>query len=216
MTEQEWLYSTNLLKMLEFLRGKTSDRKMRLFGVACCRLIWHQLKDERSRNAVEVALRFADEKATRSELAKARDAAPLSYRTYLSTGLPYHDELAAAAAAECAAEYVNAERLVEDAFMYEGMEEGCDGDLVACSFLRDLFGNPFRPVCLAHDWLAWKDQTIPTIAETIYEEGAFDQLPILADALEEAGCTNDMLAHCRSQGPHVRGCWPVDLILGKS
>ena len=83
--------------------------------------------------------------------------------------------------------------------------------------LRDIFGNPFRPAA-AFDpvWLAWNDATIPRIAQAIYDERRFEDLPVLADALEEAGCTNgDILGHCRSDGPHVRGCWVVDLVLEK-
>jgi hypothetical protein len=82
--------------------------------------------------------------------------------------------------------------------------------------LRDIFGNPFHPVPIDPVWLTWNDGTATKIAQGIYEEKAFDRMPILADALEEAGCTNrDILAHCRSGGEHVRGCWAVDLILGR-
>jgi hypothetical protein len=71
-------------------------------------------------------------------------------------------------------------------------------------------------VSLDPSWLVWNDHTVVRLAQGIYEEQAFDQLTILADALEEAGCTNsDLLAHCRQQGPHVRACWVVDLLLGK-
>jgi hypothetical protein len=82
--------------------------------------------------------------------------------------------------------------------------------------LRDIFGNPFRPITINPAWLSWNEGTIPKIAQAIYDERAFDRMPILADALEEAGCTNaDILSHCRQPGEHVRGCWVVDLILGK-
>jgi hypothetical protein len=65
--------------------------------------------------------------------------------------------------------------------------------------------------------LTWNHATVPAIARHIYDDRAFYDLPILADALEDAGCTNpDILAHCRAGGEHVRGCWVVDLILGKS
>jgi hypothetical protein len=66
-------------------------------------------------------------------------------------------------------------------------------------------------------WLAWNDGIVPKLAQAIYDDRVFDRLPILADALEEAGCTNaDILNHCRQPGEHVRGCWVVDLLLGKS
>jgi hypothetical protein len=88
---------------------------------------------------------------------------------------------------------------------------------LAVAILHDLFGNPFRPVALDAACLVWNDGTIPKLAQAIYEERAFNRLPILADALEEAGCTDaDILGHCRQPGSHVRGCWVVDAILGKS
>ena len=77
-----------------------------------------------------------------------------------------------------------------------------------------VFGNPFRPATADSRWLT---STVVSLAQTTYAERAFDRLPILADALDEAGCDQpDLLAHCRSDGPHVRGCWAVDLILGKA
>ena len=82
--------------------------------------------------------------------------------------------------------------------------------------LREVFGNPFGPLTIDPLWLAWNGGTVTTLAQSIYDDRAFDRLPIMADALEEAGCTNaDILAHCRQPGEHVRGCWVVDLILGK-
>jgi hypothetical protein len=79
--------------------------------------------------------------------------------------------------------------------------------------IRDIFGNPFRPVKVAP---AWRTSTGVELAQAIYDERAFDRLPILADALEDAGCTNaDVLEHCRQTGIHARGCWVVDLLLGK-
>ena len=79
-----------------------------------------------------------------------------------------------------------------------------------------MIGNPFRLFTPDDTWLAWNDGTIRRIAQAIYDERAFDRLAILADALEDAGCDNaDILNHCRSGGEHVRGCWVVDLLLGK-
>jgi hypothetical protein len=87
------------------------------------------------------------------------------------------------------------------------------GRLVA-DIMRDIVGNPFRTMTIDPAWLT---STVLTLAQGIYAERAFDRLPILADALQDAGCENaDMLGHCRGPGPHVRGCWVVDLILGKA
>jgi hypothetical protein len=85
------------------------------------------------------------------------------------------------------------------------------------ALLRDVFGNPFQPVSLDPDWLASHGRNAATMAQVIYEQRRFDELPILADALEEADCPSAALvAHFRSAGPHIRGCWALDLLLGKT
>jgi hypothetical protein len=101
--------------------------------------------------------------------------------------------------------------------------EGGDMEQVA-PLVREIFGNPFHPSPpLPLSVLAWNDGTVKRIAQGVYEErqmpgGTFDpaRLSILCDALLDAGCEDEeLMAHCRSEGPHVRGCWAVDLILGK-
>jgi hypothetical protein len=87
---------------------------------------------------------------------------------------------------------------------------------MAAMLIRDIFGNPFRPVTIDPSWAAWADGTVRTLAEAIYAERAFDRMPVLGDALEEAGCDNeDILRHCREQRDHVRGCWVLDLLTGR-
>jgi hypothetical protein len=82
--------------------------------------------------------------------------------------------------------------------------------------LRDIVGNPFRPVCLDPAWLARDDGIVLKLAQALYRERRFGDLPVLADALEEAGCTEEaVLTHCRGGGEHVPGCWVVDLVLGR-
>jgi len=79
--------------------------------------------------------------------------------------------------------------------------------------LRDIYGNPFRPIRIDPAWLT---STVVQLAQGIYEDRAFDRMPVLADALQDAGCDDaEILDHCRSEGLHVRGCWLIDLILGK-
>ena len=81
------------------------------------------------------------------------------------------------------------------------------------SSVRDIFGNPFRPVTFSP---TWRTDTAVALARQMYESRDFSAMPILADALQDAGCDNDdILDHCRGDGPHVRGCWVVDLVLGK-
>jgi hypothetical protein len=83
------------------------------------------------------------------------------------------------------------------------------------ALLRDLFGNPFRPVALDPAWLT---SDVLALTRGIYEEKAFDRMPILADALQDSGCASeDVLAHCRDvNAGHVRGCWVLDLLLDKA
>jgi hypothetical protein len=81
------------------------------------------------------------------------------------------------------------------------------------SLVRDIFGNPFRPVTFSPEW---RTNTAVSLARQMYDSRDFSAMPILADALQDAGCDNDnILSHCRGEGPHVRGCWVVDLVLGK-
>ncbi|HYT88796.1 MAG TPA: hypothetical protein VEL76_08820 [Gemmataceae bacterium] len=206
MTEAEWLTGTDPQKMLVWLQvsGAPSDRKLRLFVCACCRRIWHLLPDERSRKAVEVAERFADTQADAGQLEAARVAVWDVSETPVS-------RWGAAWGAVC-------DDALEGA--WEGLREAAgwgDTSKVEQSeeapLLRDIFGNPFRPFILN---VTWVTPAVTALAQTIYDQRCFQDLPILADALEEAGCTNaDILDHLRGPGPHVRGCWAVDLILGK-
>ncbi|HEY7330950.1 MAG TPA: hypothetical protein VH592_25155 [Gemmataceae bacterium] len=225
MTEAEWLSATEPTPMLDFLRGKASDRKLRLVAVACCRRIWRSFTDECSRRAIEVAEQFADEKATIEELGKAcisarqaveqvnwdvvRQAACatawLNISSEISGDSDYNSGIATAM--DFAVREVGKGGRVHEA----ALENKGQTDL-----LREIIGNPFRPVSLDPAWLTWNDGTIPKLAQVIYDERAFDRLPILADALEESSCDNaDVLGHCRQPGNHVRGCWVIDLILGK-
>ena len=89
--------------------------------------------------------------------------------------------------------------------------------LAQAGLLREVFGNPYRPVAVEPAWLDWDGGAVPKVAGAVRADGRFSDLPILADALEEAGSADaDLLGHLRGPGPHVRGCWAVDLLLGKS
>ena len=215
MTEAEWLAGTEPEKMLAFIRAKASERKLRLFACACCRRIWRLLSDDRSRKAVKTAERFADGLASRQQLRAAR-AYAADADAFAQGGSYYapaaHAACAHAAAARAIDEVREAARCAATHPATTNTEETAQAGL-----LRDLFDNPFRHVTLNPAWLTWNGGTVVQLAQTIYEERAFDRLLILADALEKAGCDNtDVLAHCRSGGEHVRGCWVVDLLLGKA
>jgi hypothetical protein len=220
MTEAEWLACTDPGPILEYLRGRASDRKLRLFAAACCRRIWHFLTDARSREAVEVAARYADGRATEEERQTAADAA---HQAVLAAGPPPDFERAASAAlnaavgdpaVDAAAEspWIAALAVAGNPYTPDPAERAAQYHLFA-----DIFGPlPVRPVTIDPRWLSWNHGTVPAIARRLYEERAFHDLPILADALEEAGCDQaDLLGHLRGPGPHVRGCWAVDRLLGK-
>jgi hypothetical protein len=230
MTEQEWLACADPRAMLEFLRGKASDRKLRFFACACCRLIWRLLTDERSRQAVLVAERLADGQATLDMLiathADAGEASQLAYTLALVDDTNEYPSSAARfasddlsdvdmhhAASVCAADAAWATSVAIDVKGYRGPNPYVASRKAQAALLHDIFGNPFSSVSVH---ASWQTRTVVGLAQAIYDERAFDRLPILADALEESGCANaDILNHCREPGPHVRGCWVVDLLLGK-
>ena len=230
MTEAEWLAGTDPRPMLDVFWGRSRDRKLRLFACACVRRVWDFLADPRSRMAVEVAERFADGGATWAELQVAFNAAWAA-----GHGFAGHADVAEAAALECAsydsfaaarnaslaaaqAAAWSAPRTVAgEAGVYDALADALgDAQADQCTLLRELIGNPFRPVNLPAHVLTWNDGTVSRLAGLVYAERRWDDLPVLADALEEAGCSDAaILAHLRGGGEHVRGCWAVDWLLGK-
>jgi hypothetical protein len=213
MTEGDWLESSDPQEMVRYLaQGVGSERKLRLFGCACCRQVWDLLKEECFREAVETAERFADGLASGKELAIAKKVSGAALERNGLAGVTGPRCCASGSAWSCTRNAQTAAMYPLWVFTDEAQRQW------EILFIRDIFGNPFgpRPPSDA-TWLKWNDGTVVKLAQGIYDERAFDRLPILADALEEAGCTNaDILAHCREPGEHVRGCWVLDLLLGKS
>lgn len=226
MSESEWLVCADPLPMLQFLVGKASERKLRLFAVAWCRRAWEFLEPAGCRRAVEISESYADGLASVPELQQAREtaqrleptrrirvfpwskAAVRNFARMAVATLASHDAREAIQAADYS--WVITRRRAE----IDKLEH--EQSVSKVELLRDIFGNPFRPVTAKRSWITWNAGTVVHLAHAIYTDRAFDRLPILADALEDAGCTNtDILAHCRGDGPHVRGCWVVDLLLAK-
>jgi hypothetical protein len=224
MTEGEWLYSTNAESMLSHLRSGASPRKLRLYVCASAYDVWHRMTDQRSQDAVVTAENFADGLADRGELISAFHAAHEAWKEIpLLLGGRHGKRIksekgsrAAERVAQVARNAADPEwdiKMARDDARKAGLARNC----ALANYLRDIFGNPFRVVVIEPSWLSWNNGTVPKIAQGIYAEPSFDRLPILADALEEAGCDNtDILHHCRLPGEHVRGCWVVDLLMGKS
>ncbi len=216
MTEAEWQAATDPKAMLRFLEGKVSDRKLRLFGVLCCQ-DFIALLDPRSLKALNAAGRFADGRLGSSGLSRALTHATqalqeseggLRQGELVIKWLCHKNMSQCEGIARESAEYTAAQqpRHMRNATRRVARSR-------RASAIRDIFGNPFRPVTADPSWLT---STVLALAEGIYVDRAFDRMPILADALQDAGCENeDILNHSRQPGEHVRGCWAVDLLLGK-
>jgi hypothetical protein len=237
VTQSEWLECTDPQPMLESLRGKTTERKLRLFAVACCRRIWHLLTEGRSRNAVEVAEKHADGWLTDVQLADASLQAEQAFHRTRELEPSGNDEtptIMASSAVWGATVCRSDESMIgpDEPLVGMAINTALQAEVTAeykrqawervaqAALLRDIFGNPFRPVSTNPVWIT---PTVLNLARSAYDErimpsGELDpaRLSVLSDALEEARCdNNDMLTHLRSPGPHVRGCWAVDLVLGK-
>jgi hypothetical protein len=228
MTEADWLACENPAQMLKYLQGNASDRKLRLFGCGSCRRHWHLLTDNRSRAAVEMAELWADDLVTEVDLEAAESAADRAtqdiVRTRQASEYAVSECFTYAARAVGFLATVNAfgtdRSLVVASYCnmaayHEAPERDCpeSENAALCRTIRDIFGNPFRPVSFSPEW---RTSTAVALAAQMYESRDFSAMPILADALQDAGCDNaDILDHCSSASPHVRGCWVVDLILSK-
>lgn len=228
MTEAEWLEFTYPGTLLDFLRLKAGkrDRKLRLFACGLVRrFMWPFLADERIRKAVEMSERFGDGVATLKELETARQAARAVVRGMDKKGKTEPVPREARGAAGLAA-MVAVTKGSEAAQIWAAASQFARGGLDApeetrervnrqfCELLRCLFGPlPFRSVTIDS---SWHTEKVGQLAQHIYEERKFEDIPILSDALIDAGCTNqEIIDHCRSKEPHCRGCWVVDLLLAK-
>jgi hypothetical protein len=241
VTENEWNACTDPEAMLSFLhdsgtargwcscsccrvrcrRGKAccpTYRKLRLFSCACCQRILHFLPDVANKVLGELEsfiegagyteAPFTEfDQARRSRYPKERtpdDGAwtALYCALHRRWSEPYDESFAAE-------RWRYAGRVAECA-----TESACrDEKRTQSAILREIVGNPFRPVTIDP---AWQTVNVLALAQSIYTDRAFERMPILADALEDAGCTNaDILDHCRRPGEHARGCWVVDLLLDK-
>jgi hypothetical protein len=211
MTEEQWLresaysqFMARCVRELGHAKTKAGRRRFRLFACACCRLVWPLFQDDKLRAAVETAEQFADGLVNAEALATAEAAT----RT-LSHHAPVVDIVGYATHAQAfMAAYMITVTPLQVIHQLDIKERSM------CGLLRCIFGNPFRPVVAEP---SWRSPTVLRLSQGLYESRTFDDLPILGDALEDAGCTNAaLLEHCRSDGPHARGCWAVDLALGNA
>lgn len=208
MTEADWLSSNGYELMEKFLGARVTERKSRLLACACCRLLGKFIEHPAAAQAIDAVERYADGVATAAEVAAAAVAARAAAKrqtseirrvAIMATVWAAEDRITIARTGECV-------RCVA----HEGLPAGWPEQ---SALLCDVFGNPFRPVVFSP---SWRTSTVVALARQMYESRDFSAMPILADALQDAGCADaEVLAHCRGAGPHVRGCWVVDLTLGK-
>jgi hypothetical protein len=251
VTEAEWLACVDPTHLMQWERIAATERKVRLFAVACCRRIPALNSHETLAAAIDTGERFADRLATEEELHEANlraegiaDSAGETADDYESaegitgntvrewqiqcagrsaywaslsgdeswTGIDHVLSMAADAVALAA---VNDHLVAVSDYDYDQVAKGAGEErAVQADLFRDVFGNPFRPVDFS---TSWRTDTAVSVARQVYESRDFSAMPILADALQDAGCDNeDILGHCRAEGPHVRGCWVVDLVLDKT
>jgi hypothetical protein len=225
VTEQLWIESKHpallidyIQKSLQSARTKKGRRQLRLFACGCCRLIWPYVTNTQAKHVVEVAERFADGNAAKPDLEKAQRALlPATIGGYMP-----NDPGAQARTAACMA--LNA-LSVKAMIAGDGMlmlplplagycGSANEANTLIANLLRDVFGDPFRPATF---FPSWRTDTAVTLARQMYDSREFGAMPILADALQDAGCdSDDVLSHCRdTNATHVRGCWVTDLVLGK-
>jgi hypothetical protein len=239
MPEEFWLRSNDPSALSRFIRGSISERKLRLWACACVQAIFNSYLDWggpktpfatywdlRSRYerfwgyTLEEAYCIADQReipqkwvASRREFSRSLGSMAIHDG---SDHLPEHwidDRVASRLSARSfdLHDAVEVSRMVANPFrQFPSVARLA----IHANCLRDICGNPFRPVTLDP---SWRTSTVVALAQAIYQENAFDQMPILADALQDADCDNeDILNHCRQPGEHCRGCWVLDLTLGKT
>jgi hypothetical protein len=241
MTEAEWLACDDPLPMLKFMEGQVSDRKLRFFVAACCRRLWGASDDDATRVALEVAEHLAEtgvlpvrravvQVAAGQAVLNCNASEPLVELEAWSDDLfrkrfdPWQpNRILTSIIEQTACEKSGTwPRNWWKGLVASLDEAGLDPSLQARLF-REVIRGPFRPLLVSAAWHPWDDGMVPGIAQAAYEKrdlpgGELDpgRLAILSDALEDAGCTDtEILEHLRGPGPHVRGCWALDVILGK-
>ncbi len=209
MTEREWLDSIHPMRMLRFLGERASDRKLRLASCAYCRCFWSLMR-QASRKAVLLGEQMADEPVDEGHRQAVIRAAIEAVCRFEDTDGDFF----------MAANIAYRVPLNDGWYAVESTMGNYSENASGVPIVNDIFGNPFRPVTINPNWVS---PTIQTLSRAAYDHrimptGTLDnaRLTILADALEEAGCTNaDIFDHLRRPEPHVPGCWVVDSLLQK-
>lgn len=223
-----WQSADSILGLLSYLPPDRPERKLRLFGLACCKRVAHLMTDREAIDALEriqeciesrtMNVVLEEIRSSSQRLADRADAAVIMGQGKSELGEDGHIHFAncspyAMANPRPAQAALDVSSRVRWALDYIGIDR--DQEMKEhCGIFRDILGNPFRPVALDPRWLT---STVLDLANLIYSERQFERMPLLGDALMDAGCDNDeVIKHCHGPGPHVLGCWVVDLLLRKS
>jgi hypothetical protein len=221
MTEQDWFLCEHPEPMLEFLRGKTCERKMRFFALACCLEVRQWIIDDKSNKALQVCELFADGKVGHKKLTAARREAfavtklyPHSNQLGSQSDLLSHGAVIALFVCSSTKRYsfeqiasITSGTALALLDRVHGGAVYAPARIVQCALLRDIFGNPFRP-------LPPRPEAIAPLAEQIYA-GAWDKIPLLGEWLQEHGYWSEG-EHCLDpNNHHVKGCWVVDWVTGR-
>jgi hypothetical protein len=232
LNEADWLACPDPGPIIDFLNqgDAVPARKFFLAGAGCVRRVWHLLELPQSRAAVEAAERFADGHVTREALRAESDSAHDASRTWAQSDPRFRAALASSQLRhDPRGNHGNAEHTLYcycdvawAVALASGTTEHTEAFQAArlvefrqlATLYRCVFGNPFRPVAFDP---AWRTDTAVSLARGMYESRDFSAMPILADALQDAGCEDEqVLHHCHdATAPHVRGCWVCDLVLSK-
>jgi hypothetical protein len=206
-SEADWLTDHDTTRLERFLLSRPrppSLRKWRLYACACVRRIVPRAPPV-VRDALAVAERYAEGRARWGRLH------PLAQHLLDLARQSPREEAALRAAWATVAPGNEAPLARRQALRATGCLSEAEQQR---ALLRDVMGNPFRKLRLEPAWLGWQDGLVLHLARTLYRDGLFDHLPILGDALEDAGCSDPtVLDHCRSPGPHTRGCWVLDALV---
>jgi hypothetical protein len=236
--ESEWIAAAVPHRMIEHLRGKASERKMRLVLCASAWRLWHRHPHPRGRELLEGAERYADGEIGVEEI---RRIETIGHEwAFLESGF---DQLALLRSLLCDPRWGGSEarwwKSIQTALLFtlnfsaslaareffwapQGeakRERAWDEEAAAqADLIREIIGNPFRPSPdPPQAVLRWNDRLVPRLARAIHDERRWGDLPLLADALLDAGCEDEaLMGHCRRGGEHARGCFVLDTLLGKS
>lgn len=242
MTEHEWLHEPDFARHVQYIEDRLSDRRQRLLSVAFCRSAWHLFDHPTLREAVDTAECYADGTATGAELEAARQRCRViavqaheswakleGAQSLASLGQWLLSRIAWAAAfastTPVSLEAVGNKMLVNAVERQSGESGFLVRDVALWDRLMneqrlryralvwDVAGNPFTAAAIPE---CWRSSTVVALAAQMYQTRDFAAMPILADALEDAGCDcAEVLDHSRKPGVHWRGCWVVDRILKK-